>query len=182
VNILVLFICYTLLPLEPRSSAVAALVLTLGSLLQQAILSSTTAAATTADGDSGERVDGGGLRLLVVEALLLLAVNINGIATYFPTEMVQRQTFRETRKSIENRIQQQQRPTAPAHTRGGSSSSTTSSSSGRGSRALGSSCFVPSCVKDTPHTVAASSSVLTRNCAPRNAAVATAATPQDDVS
>ena len=33
----------------------------------------------------------------VTEVLLLLAMNINGIFVYYPTELVQRRTFRETR-------------------------------------------------------------------------------------
>lgn len=41
----------------------------------------------------------------LIGALLLLAVNLNGLLTYFPTELVQRRTFQETRKSVENRIQ-----------------------------------------------------------------------------
>jgi hypothetical protein len=54
-----------------------------------------------------------------VQFVLILAMNLNGmfivgyssifqlysIQKYIPTELVQRRTFRETRKSVENRIQ-----------------------------------------------------------------------------
>ncbi|KAL3100010.1 hypothetical protein niasHS_001936 [Heterodera schachtii] len=44
------------------------------------------------------------LRHLAIQAILVLVMNINGIFIYIPTELVQRRTFRETCKSVENRL------------------------------------------------------------------------------
>uniref|UniRef100_A0A915CPB8 adenylate cyclase n=1 Tax=Ditylenchus dipsaci TaxID=166011 RepID=A0A915CPB8_9BILA len=84
--ILNLFLCYTLLPLQLQASALAAFIVTLVALGLQVL-------------------NGADSKQLVAEVLLLLAMNINGIFVYAPTELVQRRTFRETRKCVENRIQ-----------------------------------------------------------------------------
>ena len=41
---------------------------------------------------------------MIAEFLLFLAMNISGIFIYYPIELVQRRTFRETRKFVENRL------------------------------------------------------------------------------
>ncbi|KAI1705680.1 adenylate and guanylate cyclase catalytic domain-containing protein [Ditylenchus destructor] len=84
--ILILFLCYTLLPMQLQASALAAGIVTAIALGLQLW-------------------NGADSKQIIAEVLLLLAMNINGIFVYFPTEIVQRRTFRETRKSVESRIQ-----------------------------------------------------------------------------
>uniref|UniRef100_A0A1I7RZD0 adenylate cyclase n=1 Tax=Bursaphelenchus xylophilus TaxID=6326 RepID=A0A1I7RZD0_BURXY len=86
-TVLMLFLCYTLLPLQLKPSAIAAVFITSIALLLEVL------------------TQGVGANGFTAEILLLLAMNINGVFVYYPTELVQRRTFRETRKSVENRIQ-----------------------------------------------------------------------------
>ncbi|KAI6176422.1 Adenylyl cyclase V [Aphelenchoides bicaudatus] len=84
--ILILFLFYTLLPLQLKPSALAAGVIT--------IVAGTLEIFYNKDG-----------KKCVTEILLLIAMNINGVFVFLPTELVQRRTFRETRKCVEKRIQ-----------------------------------------------------------------------------
>jgi hypothetical protein len=86
IALLTLFLCYTMMPLQLKSSAVAATILTLAALSRHLL----------------DTID---VTQLIAEILLLSAMNINGIFIYYPTELVQRRTFRETRKYVENRLQ-----------------------------------------------------------------------------
>uniref|UniRef100_A0A914P463 adenylate cyclase n=1 Tax=Panagrolaimus davidi TaxID=227884 RepID=A0A914P463_9BILA len=86
IALLTLFLCYTMMPLQLKSSAVAATLLTLAALSRHLL----------------DTID---VTQLIAEILLLSAMNINGIFIYYPTELVQRRTFRETRKYVENRLQ-----------------------------------------------------------------------------
>uniref|UniRef100_A0A9J2PCN2 adenylate cyclase n=1 Tax=Ascaris lumbricoides TaxID=6252 RepID=A0A9J2PCN2_ASCLU len=83
--LLLLFLCYTLLPLQLMHSLIAASLVT-GTTLTVHIF----------------RVHN--LKQLIIELLMLIAMNIIGFFVYYPTELVQRKTFRETRKCVERRI------------------------------------------------------------------------------
>uniref|UniRef100_A0A0K0F830 adenylate cyclase n=1 Tax=Strongyloides venezuelensis TaxID=75913 RepID=A0A0K0F830_STRVS len=83
--LLLLFICYTLLPLQLRPSILAASVLT--------IITVATHCVHFSD-----------WRSLIAEFILLLGMNIIGIFVYYPIELVQRKTFRETRRCVETRM------------------------------------------------------------------------------
>ncbi|KAI6200887.1 Adenylyl cyclase V [Aphelenchoides besseyi] len=85
-TVLVLFLCYTLLPLQLRPSAIAAVTITLVAVVLEVINFIS-------------------VKQCITELLLLVAMNINGVFVYYPTELVQRRTFRETRKCVEKRIQ-----------------------------------------------------------------------------
>uniref|UniRef100_A0A7E4V1G9 adenylate cyclase n=1 Tax=Panagrellus redivivus TaxID=6233 RepID=A0A7E4V1G9_PANRE len=83
--LLTLFLGYTMMPLQLGASAAAAFLITMTALGRQAF----------------ESWD---LTQMIAELLLLIAMNITGILVYYPTELVQRRTFRETRKYVENRL------------------------------------------------------------------------------
>ncbi|TKR67787.1 hypothetical protein L596_023882 [Steinernema carpocapsae] len=84
-TLLVLFLCYTLLPLQLIHTFLAALFVTFTALVIQ-------------------YVHFQDWRQLGAELLLLIAMNIIGLFVFFPTEVIQRKTFRETRKCIEARM------------------------------------------------------------------------------
>ncbi|GMT17702.1 hypothetical protein PFISCL1PPCAC_8999 [Pristionchus fissidentatus] len=84
-TLLIIFMCYTLLPLPFMPTVIAALLISIIGILVQFIHK------------------GGGVQLLS-DALLFIGVNIVGFAVYYPTELVQRKTFRETRRCVETRI------------------------------------------------------------------------------
>ncbi|GMR40657.1 hypothetical protein PMAYCL1PPCAC_10852, partial [Pristionchus mayeri] len=80
-TLLIIFMCYTLLPLP---CVIAASLISVVGLLVQLIYK--------------------GTHDVLTDFLLFLGVNIVGFAVYYPTELVQRKTFRETRRSVETRI------------------------------------------------------------------------------
>ncbi|CAD6188093.1 unnamed protein product [Caenorhabditis auriculariae] len=84
--LLLLFLCYTLLPISLLPTFLCAAVLSATALAIQGVY------------------DFPSLESLVADAILFLAVNIVGFFVYFPTELVQRKTFRETRKYVETRM------------------------------------------------------------------------------
>uniref|UniRef100_A0A183C6S6 adenylate cyclase n=1 Tax=Globodera pallida TaxID=36090 RepID=A0A183C6S6_GLOPA len=88
--ILLLLLCYTAMPLQLKASLLAAFAISAVSLTVRALWLFP--------------MDSKDLRHLAIQAILVLAMNINGIFIYIPTELVQRRTFRETRKSVENRL------------------------------------------------------------------------------
>ncbi|RCN40753.1 hypothetical protein ANCCAN_13301 [Ancylostoma caninum] len=77
-TLLILFLCYTLLPLPLLPTALAAAVVSATGLSIQLIHNS--------DGT-----------MLISHAILFLAINIVGFLVFYPLELVQRKTFRETR-------------------------------------------------------------------------------------
>ncbi|EPB65322.1 hypothetical protein ANCCEY_15615, partial [Ancylostoma ceylanicum] len=76
-TLLILFLCYTLLPLPLLPTALAAAVVSATGLSIQLI--------NNADGT-----------MLISHAILFLAINIVGFLVFYPLELVQRKTFRET--------------------------------------------------------------------------------------
>ncbi|CAI4227979.1 unnamed protein product [Auanema sp. JU1783] len=84
-TVVVLFLCYTLLPIPLALTLVSAVLVTCISLVIQLV--------RVYDAQS-----------LLSDALLFLGVNIVGFFVYYPTELVQRKTFRETRKCVETRM------------------------------------------------------------------------------
>ncbi|KAK6009909.1 hypothetical protein OSTOST_25132 [Ostertagia ostertagi] len=80
-TVLILFLCYTLLPLPLIPTASAAAVVSATGLAIQLI--------NNADGI-----------MLVTHAILFFAINIVGFFVFYPLELVQRKTFRETRYAI----------------------------------------------------------------------------------
>ncbi|KAH7731120.1 CRE-ACY-4 protein [Aphelenchoides avenae] len=89
-TLLILFLCYTLLPMQLGPSALAALLISFVSLALRFVV----------DGDLSQP-----FWKLLQSLLWLISVNLIGCAVYYPTELVQRRTFRETRKCVESRIQ-----------------------------------------------------------------------------
>ncbi|VDK51357.1 unnamed protein product [Anisakis simplex] len=83
--LLILFLCYTLLPLQLIHSVTAA------SLITVTVLALHIYQVHT-------------FRQVIIEFLLLVAMNIIGFFVYYPTELVQRKTFRQTRRCVEGRI------------------------------------------------------------------------------
>ncbi|KAL3096373.1 hypothetical protein niasHT_026340 [Heterodera trifolii] len=90
-TILLLLLCYTAMPLQLKASLLAAFAISAVSLAVRALWLIYVMRSDD-------------LRHLAIQAILVLAMNINGIFIYIPTELVQRRTFRETRKSVENRL------------------------------------------------------------------------------
>ncbi|KAM3724415.1 Adenylate cyclase type [Dirofilaria immitis] len=84
-SLLLLFLCYTLLPLELIHSLMAAIIITLTTIII-CYLNLTN------------------LNEALSEIVLLIAMNFIGLFVYYPTEIVQRKTFYETRKCVKRRI------------------------------------------------------------------------------
>ncbi|KAK6739560.1 hypothetical protein RB195_008202 [Necator americanus] len=84
-TLLILFLCYTLLPLPLLPTALAAAVI-------------------SATGLSIQLINSANGTLLISHAILFLAINIVGFLVFYPLELVQRKTFRETRKFVETRM------------------------------------------------------------------------------
>ncbi|KAK0418163.1 hypothetical protein QR680_013407 [Steinernema hermaphroditum] len=84
-TLLVLFLVYTLLPLQLIHTVCAALFVTVTALVIQFVHFQDP-------------------RQLGAELLLMIAMNVIGLFVFFPTEVIQRKTFRETRKCIEARM------------------------------------------------------------------------------
>ncbi|ETN71245.1 hypothetical protein NECAME_00934, partial [Necator americanus] len=76
-TLLILFLCYTLLPLPLLPTALAAAVI-------------------SATGLSIQLINSANGTLLISHAILFLAINIVGFLVFYPLELVQRKTFRET--------------------------------------------------------------------------------------
>ncbi|XGW17237.1 hypothetical protein V3C99_002110 [Haemonchus contortus] len=84
-TLLILFLCYTLLPLPliPTASA---------------------AAVVSATGLSIQLINNADETALITHAILFFAINVVGFFVFYPLELVQRKTFRETRKCVETRM------------------------------------------------------------------------------
>ncbi|WKY00497.1 hypothetical protein Q1695_014943 [Nippostrongylus brasiliensis] len=84
-TLLILFLCYTLLPLPLIPTTLAAAVVSATGLSIQLL--------NNADGT-----------MIISHAILFVAINIVGFFVFYPIELVQRKTFRETRKCVETRM------------------------------------------------------------------------------
>uniref|UniRef100_A0A0R3S758 AC_N domain-containing protein n=1 Tax=Elaeophora elaphi TaxID=1147741 RepID=A0A0R3S758_9BILA len=84
-SLLLLFLCYTLLPLELIHSLLAAMLITAATIIICYLNLTNVKEALT-------------------EIILLITMNLIGLFVYYPTEVVQRKTFYETRKCVERRI------------------------------------------------------------------------------
>ncbi|KAL7072860.1 hypothetical protein ACQ4LE_007936 [Meloidogyne hapla] len=98
--VLLLLLCYTAMPLQLRASLLAAFAISITSFAVRAI-----PFLLRNKENNKEELKPDDLKQLLIQTVLILAMNLNGMFIYIPTELVQRRTFRETRKSVENRIQ-----------------------------------------------------------------------------
>ncbi|KAF7640270.1 hypothetical protein Mgra_00000098 [Meloidogyne graminicola] len=100
--ILLLLLCYTAMPLQLKASLLAAFAISITSFTVRSIQFLFLNNNNKEEEEESKYIN---LIKLLIQIVIILAMNLNGIFIYIPTELVQRRTFRETRKSVENRIQ-----------------------------------------------------------------------------